>query len=681
MLKQLVKLIQSNRLQEAKSICEKLSSQQKNNVELLSMLADIYQRLGAIKKAEKTYISLIKLRPDNILSITNLAMLYHGQGHFSKALPFYRQSLSLDTNQATVHYNIASIYQELGQQNDAVKSLQQAIVLKSDYVKAYVNLGFIFRQQGLIEKAIECYQNAMVFAPAMAEIHYNLGLALLDAGDANAAEQHQLKAINLRPNYADAWSGLGDIAFSHVQLCRAGEHYQKALSLQANSVDILCAYSKLLVAQGKYKLAMEYVDRAVSLESDNLLVTLTQASLLSSMGRLDEALALCKKMLINHADYDDALTLAASIEEKRGNLEQAYSYLKPLLLQNNSARAVINFASISKSLGQQEQAIEKLERLSLNSEKLTASLRRKVYFTLGKAYDSVGGYDKAFNNYRAGNELRRCNFDISSMQNDIDALINAFPIDFQQQISSSGNLSTRPIFIIGMPRSGTSLMEQIISSHPQVSAAGELSDINRLTLSLSEQYDKKSYIDCIAEAGEKQLNTLAENYLACLSLINNESAHVTDKMPTNFMHLGFIQLLFPNARIIHCMRDPLDTCLSCYFQDFAQPTPWVYDLEDVGHVHLEYQRMMQHWKSVLDISMLEIQYEDLVSNQENISRKIIDFCGIDWNDNCLDFHKNKRFVKTASYSQVRKPMYKKSVSRWKNYEANIQPLKAALGIG
>jgi len=239
--------------------------------------------------------------------------------------------------------------------------------------------------------------------------------------------------------------------------------------------------------------------------------------------------------------------------------------------------------------------------------------------------------------------------------------------------------SDRPVFIVGMPRSGTSLIEQILASHPQVFGAGELTDIVRLPLSLHTMLGtERKYPQCLSLLTQDRIDTFAQHYLDKLASLSPDASRVIDKMPGNFMHLGFIELLFPDARIIHCMRDPLDTCLSCYFQDFSRSHPYSYDLENLGAFYNEYRKIMQHWRSVLSIPMYEIQYEELVADQEMKSRELVEFCGLEWDERCLNFHETKRYVGTASYDQVRQPMYKKSAGRWKNYENRIDVLKKSL---
>jgi hypothetical protein len=235
------------------------------------------------------------------------------------------------------------------------------------------------------------------------------------------------------------------------------------------------------------------------------------------------------------------------------------------------------------------------------------------------------------------------------------------------------------VFIVGMVRSGTSLVEQILSSHPDVHGAGELPDIIQITNGLQDFLGASApYPECLSLLKQEHLDALAQHYLEHLKQISPDARRVVDKMPGNFMHLGLIEMLFPEARVIHCMRDPVDTCLSAYFQDFSRSHPYAYDLSNLGAFYRAYLKVMAHWRKILRLPLFELQYEDLIANQEQVSRALIEFCGLEWDDRCLQFHETQRFVGTASYDQVNRPLYKQSVARWKRYERHLGPLLAAL---
>jgi hypothetical protein len=232
------------------------------------------------------------------------------------------------------------------------------------------------------------------------------------------------------------------------------------------------------------------------------------------------------------------------------------------------------------------------------------------------------------------------------------------------------------VFIVGMPRSGTSLVEQILASHPNVHGAGELSDIIKLayeyipfTLGLKEPYPH-----CVGSLTQNQIDQCAQKYLARIEQFSSDAVRITDKMPQNFLYLGLIGQLFPRARIIHCSRHPLDTALSIYFQQFIEAHTYSFDLENIGHYYNEYRRLMQHWKNILDIPILDISYQNLVEDFEGTCRRMVGFLDLEWDERCLQFHRSERKIATASFDQVRSPIYSSSLGRWKHYERHLGPL-------
>ena len=308
--------------------------------------------------------------------------------------------------------------------------------------------------------------------------------------------------------------------------------------------------------------------------------------------------------------------------------------------------------------------------------------RATLHYELGRLYDRKNAFDAAFRHFTLGNELKGQSrrFDASEHAQYIDALIQTYNSHFMSQAPRPTIRSQRPVFIIGMPRSGTSVIEQILASHPAVHGGGELLTMNSIVKNLPDELGSLApYPLCLTKLTQVNVDQLSQRYLDHLQTLSSDAVRVTDKMPTNFLHLGLINILFPEARVIHCLRDPLDTCLSCYFQNFGPWDSYTQDLRSLGAFYREYQRLMVHWRTVLDIAILDIQYEDLVADQEGVSRKMTAFCGLEWDERCLRFYDSKRAVSSASHDQVRQPIYRRSVGRWKNYRDYLGPLQEGLG--
>ncbi len=396
-------------------------------------------------------------------------------------------------------------------------------------------------------------------------------------------------------------------------------------------------------------------------------------------GHFAEAQANYQEALRLTLDCIEALAGEASLLEKQGDFAQAYERLYPLLKAGTTNIAVITtLATLCRHYDHRTTLLTLMERL-LTQESLSVDQRRSLLFALGKLCDELKAFDKAFAYFQQANALKLCHFDPGKHAAFITALIDAYSVDRWAHLPRATHQSERPVFIVGMPHSGTSLVEQILASHPAVYGAGELRDISQIVASLPTLFGPNhSYPSCVEALSPELVNTLAHRYLSRLMTLSPDAVRITDKMPGNFLHLGLIALLFLQARIIHCRRNPLDTCLSCYFQDFTVGHAYAYDLIHLGFYYRQYQKLMQHWHSVLDISLLEVHYEELITHQEEISQQMLTFCGLEWHEQCLRFHETKRLVHTTSYDQVRRPLYRTSVHQYRHYESYLEPLKTAL---
>jgi hypothetical protein len=319
--------------------------------------------------------------------------------------------------------------------------------------------------------------------------------------------------------------------------------------------------------------------------------------------------------------------------------------------------------------------------------RLPAEDRCRISFAIARTHDRANRYGEAFEYGRRANDLRReidgragLVYDPAAFARRIDQLIALFTPEYFARVRGFGTDAETPVFVVGMMRSGTTLVEQILASHPRAFGAGELSDLVRLLAALPARLRTTTeFPACVNLLDESTARVVAGEYVQRLRALGGAADRVVDKMPTNYLWLGFIATFFPNARIIHCRRDPVDTCLSCFFQDFASPHPYTSDLRHMGHYYRQYERLMAHWATVLPVRVFELNYEELTTDQEAVSRRMVEYCGLPWDDRCLRFNENKRVVRTASALQVRRPMYTSSVGRWKRYEPFLGPLLEEMG--
>jgi len=674
---------QAGNITAAESACRRALTLQPNMIEAHLLLGTLLESGNNTNEAEACYRTVLELAPGNFDGHARLGMLMQNQGILDDAREYYQQALALNPNLPLVHFNLGTVLQELNELSEAEASYRSAIQFKPDYGKAYANLGYVLRIQGKREEAVAAYQQALRCEPDTAKIHYNLGLLLQELERADEAEQCQQTAIRLKPDYAEAHGSLGQLFQIKGDYTKAEASYKQAIKIKP---DYAAAYHGLAVAlnaMGRQAEAPAFCKEALRIRPDYVDAHIALAAALMALQQPDKALEHCNRALELEPDNINAIALNANIAIHTGDKDQAFDKLRPVLEKglddagSDHLNAILAFSLVSKDLGRMDEAIQLMEQMLKQVH--GASSRRSLHFNLGKLYDATGEYDKAFTHYQQGNESKPLTFDPNRHAAEVETIINTYTPDFMMRMPRATVRSNRPVFVVGMPRSGTSLVEQILASHPDVFGAGELPDIVLLPMSMHIALGTdRHYPQCLPLLTREKLDKFAQNYLDHLQELSADSTRVIDKMPGNFMHLGLIELMFPDARVIHCMRNPLDTCLSCYFQDFSRSHPYSYDFSNLAAFYKGYLKIMQHWRSLLSIPMIEVQYEETVANQEAVSRSMVEFCGLEWDDRCLQFHKTRRYVGTASYEQVRQPIYKNSAGRWKNYEPYIDTLRKEL---
>jgi tetratricopeptide (TPR) repeat protein len=545
--------------------------------------------------------------------------------------------------------------------------------------ESWIYLGTIHKQFGKIEEAEKCLNRAIGADPRRAETYYELGEIALARGRPEQAAAYFTKAQELKSGYAEAINGLGEAL-------KAQGKYVQALACLRHGVEIrpdffLFHYNlgKILVARGHEDQAADEYRRVLRMNQNYVPALLDLGYVLTATGNYDEATACYRKVQEIDPVSLKAVAGQADLNEKRGDFEKCRVILQPYLESGTvDLDIVLSLARICHRFHSCAEVAVLGERV-LTAGGYTRNNEQLLHFELGAIYDRLADYDKAFEHYSRGNALAEVSLDPGPFAAEVDMLITAYSVEPLRRMPSATRASERPVFVVGMPRSGTSLVEQILASHPLVHGAGELLEILKIVDSMPSRLDAhKTYPKCVEALTQEFVDDAALTYLRYLEGLNSVAQRVVDKLPHNFLHLGLIQLLFPHAHVIHCIRDSLDTCLSCYFQNFGSRQPYSYDLAYLGRYYREYRRLMDHWKKTLSLPILDIQYEELISDQEAVSRKLVAFCGLDWDDRCLRFHETKRTVSTASYDQVRRPLYKSSVHRWKNYEKYLGPLKRAL---
>jgi tetratricopeptide (TPR) repeat protein len=468
---------------------------------------------------------------------------------------------------------------------------------------------------------------------------------------------------------------LGVIYGQVNQFDKAAEYSQRAINLYPQFLDAHHNFAFAMRKLGRIEQSMESLKFVLSRKPHDASAHYFMGVAREWVGEFDGAVSEYRTAQSLQPDYLDAYAGEAGVYEKQGKYDEAYRIIRPYVENTDLANSAIAavYGRLAMATGKLEGVIEKIERF-LNVSKITAEDKLYLHFVMGSLCDKVGRYDDAFRHYEEANRLKGAYFDFPGYQHRIDELINRFSQEQFTRALRSDCSSARPIFIVGMMRSGTSLVEQILASHSKVFGAGELPSLDRIVTSMESEER------VITRLSKQQLNRFSGLYMEKINSLDNSAMYVIDKMPQNFMHLGYIALLFPGARIIHCKRNPVDTCLSCYFQNFAAAHSYTFDLEKLGQCYLQYRKLMNHWKQLIDIPVLEVCYEELVRDPDTGIENILELCGLDTESQCFQFHKNRRAVLTASYEQVRRPIYSDSVERWRNYEKHIGRLIEIVGI-
>jgi tetratricopeptide (TPR) repeat protein len=378
-----------------------------------------------------------------------------------------------------------------------------------------------------------------------------------------------------------------------------------------------------------------------------------------------------------------ALVGRATLLMEAGHLDEALTAFEQVLARFPGSAQAIAARSELRTFSADDPDIGALEACLAQGERRSLVERVAAHFALGKAYLDIKDPERAFHHLEAGNRQKRASFDYDSEQTCrwMEHIRAVFTSERYARLAGSGEPSTLPIFVIGMPRSGTTLIEQILSSHPQVTGAGELSTLRLALDEIGNFPDCVLALDSGGGGAQARLRQCGEAYLAHVAPLAGGRPHVIDKMPGNFLYAGAIPLILPGARIIHVRRDPADTCLSCYTKLFAGQQPFAYDQTELGAFYRQYERLMAHWRELLPgDAFIETEYEAVVDDLEGQARRLIGFLGLPWNDACLHFHHNRRVVRTASVSQVRQPIYRTSKGRWHAYARYLGPLLDALGV-
>ena len=650
--------------------------------ELLTQANELLDR-GQIPKSREIFEYISKLDGTNAEAWLMLGAIDSDMGRLEDAEINIQRALESDPNYEEAHLSMAGIKYQQGLLEAALKSCSRALEIAPDFEEAWLMQSGIQGRLGHYLESEESSRRAIELWPDSADAYSNLGNALKARGKWQEAIDSYQRSIKLQPNMVDTYQNLGYLFLECDRLDEASKCFYDVLQREPMNTQGNLGMAKVCLSRRDTENAIAYCQTAIKSGPDESAALLTLCEAYLSAGLLEYAEDVYSRISGNREGNAADVLMYTRILESKGEYQQALGYLNSLKgTYVDNADFVIAFADLCLYTLHLNEGVELAKALLDQPIALPVSARKKLHFSLGRLYDAKGEYDKAFGHFKHANELKPEVFDQARHATAIDRLIKTYSAGNIIRLDKSNNNAQLPVFIVGLPRSGTTLVEQILCSHPAVIGAGELPYIGLLTVSLAKKLNSPApYPECVTYLNSEILDTLAEDYLLRLRGGSKTASRITDKQNGNYLHLGLIQLLFPQARVIHCRRDPMDVCLSLFTHDMGGETTYTRTFEDLSFYFNQYQRLMAHWESVLDIPIFELQYEQLVSDQEGKTKALLEFCGLPWNDRCLNFHQTNRVVATPSHAQVRKPLYKGAVGRWRNYKAQLSALELLLGPG
>jgi len=577
----------------------------------------------------------------------------HRQGKLLDAEQLYLTALQLDPDSAEAHHNLGTALVQLNRLEESIVHFEKAIGIRPDSPETLTNLGNVLARLNRLEQSIAQFEKALEVSRHSAEPYlracYNMGVSLQALNQHKEAIPHYARAIAIKPNYIEALSCLGDALMKCNRPKEALKHYERVATITPG----------LAAAQNNLGIALH----ALNLEI--------------------EAIEHFKKALAIKPDYADAHGNLGLALESIGHLKEATEAFENAVESAPTVARFYRWLFHAKKAAAGDKEVVAMIQLTGRMPSLPGMDQIELHFALGKVFADLEQYDSSFSHLLEGNALKRkdVNYDEHATLGALDRIRAIFTSEFMQSKQQLGNRSATPIFIVGMPRSGSTLVEQILASHPSIFGAGELNDFNRAVAELAGRHGAHlKFPEQLRTLGNEDLMRLGNRYLHGVKNLAPNVEHVTDKSVTNFRFVGLIHLALPNARIIHIRRNPVDTCVSCFSTLFARGQYFTYNLNELGRYYRAYEHLMDHWRAVLPQGvMLEVKYEDLVADLEGEARRMVAHCGLGWDDACLAFYNTQRPVKSASATQVFRPIYNTSVGRGKCYGGSLRPLFEALG--
>jgi len=632
--------------------------------------------------AEEQAHEILKVYPDTVEAKRILATAFRLQKMPQKGLDVLAPLLAGHTDSPGFLHEIAQCYGGVGRGDGAIRALRKAVTIDPKHKGSWDSLGHQLAVAGDEEGSRQAFQRHFELSTPHPELVE--ATRLLRDGKQGKAERIVRDLLKKYPTDVSAIKVLADIGVKMGQLKDASHLLERCLELAPNYHAARHAWAIVLMRQQKPEAAIDEAEKLLALEPDNANFLTLKASILNRIGNQSGALEIYEKTLKDYPNQAKAQMSYGHTLHAVGRVDEAIeAYRKCIRLSPEVGEAYWSLANL-KIFRFSDEDIENM-REQVTTEGGDADDQSHLAFALGKALEDRKEYDESFNFYKRGNAIRRIGHRHNLKVNVLDSLrqVRALPREFFEQRKGWGYDAPDPIFVVGLPRAGSTLLEQILASHSQVEGTAELMDIIAISRKLGDKKRENpagKYPEALAGLTRDQVRELGESYLETTRIQRTTDApFFIDKMPNNFQHIGLIHLILPNSKIIDARRHPMGGCFSGFKQLFARGQTFTYGLEDIGKYYRDYVRVMDHWDAALPGRVHRVQYEEMVADTEAQIRRLLDYCELEFEEQCLRFYETERSIRTPSAEQVRKPIYKEGMEQWRNFEAYLDPLKEALG--
>lgn len=612
---------------------------------------------GELADAERGYLAILDADSRHSAARLNLGILRLQQGRHEEAIALTRKVVEEVPDCAEAHSNLGAALHLASRDAEAEAAFEAALAIDPDRAEAYYGLSLTLHAQGRFEEAAACCERALAIDPDYAEASCALGAACVALDEPDRAIPHYRRALEIDAVYAEAVCGLGEALAALKRYDEAAAIYRRAAALRPDHPATLCACGHALQRAGRHREALDQYRRAAMLAPGDGDAQQGLGVVLEEMGRIGDA----------HTAFETAFAIDPH------NLRYAFSLVS------------------SKRIRVEDAVLAALQAAAERPDSLKDSDRILLHFALGKAFSDIGRNDESFRHLLDGNALKRRQiaYDERATLATLERLQQVFDRDWLdgRPQAADAHSPAAAIFVVGMPRSGSTLIEQMLASHSQVFGGGERTDFASAMTAAGIDPAAPDFPESAAGRNEARLAEIGAGYRARLDAAAKAAGHgaarcITDKLPANLCFVGLIHKALPGARFIFTLRDPVDTCLSCFSKLFAADQPFAYELGELGRYHRACERLAAHWRRVVPPgAILDVRYEAVVADFEGQARRILAHCGLDWDPACLSFYKTERVVRTASLGEVRRPVYRSSVGRWRPEAAVLRPLLDALAGG